>query len=61
MRIRISSFALPPLPKEIYIKLYPYKYIPKHLANKAFYGTGSIKKSVEIIETEIERWEQRAS
>ncbi|MBW6441524.1 hypothetical protein K0B04_01270 [Patescibacteria group bacterium] len=53
MKIRISSLALPPLPKEIYIKAYPYKQM-KHWANKGFYGTGSIVKAVEFIERKIE-------
>ena len=54
MKIRISSFALPPLPKEIYIKTYPYKQM-KHWANKGFYGTGSIEKAIEFIEKKIEK------
>jgi hypothetical protein len=55
MRIRMTSFAKPPLPKELYFKLTKIKYKPSHWVNRAFYGTGDVNKAVEYVEKEIEK------
>ncbi len=57
-RIRLTSFSLPPLPKEIFIKYGKYKKL-KHWANLGFYGTHSIKETVEFIERKVKEEEEK--
>jgi len=56
-RIRLTSFLLPPLPKEIFIKYGKYKKL-KHWANSGFYGTHSINGAVELIERKVKEEEE---
>lgn len=50
LRIRLTSFLLPPLPSWIFIKYGKYKKL-KHWANAGYYGSGgSIKAAIEYIE-----------
>lgn len=57
-RIRLTSFLLPPLPKEIFIKYGKYKKL-KHWANLGFYGTQSLKGAVEFIERKVKEEEEK--
>ena len=53
-RIRLTSFLVPPLPKEIFIKYGKYKKL-KHWANIGFYGTHItlFKKIVKLVALQI--------
>jgi len=55
-RIRLTSFLVPPLPKEIFIKYGKYKKL-KHWANLGFYGTHSIQGAIEFIEKKVKEEE----
>jgi len=56
-RIRLTSFLLPPLSKEIFIKYGRYKQL-KHWANWGFYGTHSIQGAIELIERKVKEEEE---
>ncbi len=57
-RIRLTSFLLPPLPKEIFINYGNYKQL-KHWANWGFYGTHSIQAAIELIKRKVKEEEER--
>ena len=56
-RIRLTSFLLPPLHKEIFIKYGEHKGL-KHWANWGFYGTHSINGAIELIERKVKEEEE---
>jgi len=57
-RIRLTSFLLPPLPKEIFINYGNYKQL-KHWANWGFYGTHSIQGAIELIKRKVKEEEEK--
>ena len=58
LRIRLTSFLLPPLPSWIFIKYGKYKKL-KHWANAGYYGSGgSIKAAIEYIEKKVKEAEK---